>query len=114
MERGTSEHGGLDPVLSLYFNDVDLCQRLWAAGQKIRYIAEAEVTHHGELSTWIFKTSQGNKIWFRNRVAYFRKHFGWFGVQRMNFVLQIWEIECGMRILLGPWNPLAKRVALQI
>jgi GT2 family glycosyltransferase len=33
--------GGLDEKLWLFFNDVDLCKRLWRRGRRIRY-AEAE------------------------------------------------------------------------
>jgi N-acetylglucosaminyl-diphospho-decaprenol L-rhamnosyltransferase len=104
--------GGLDPVLSLFFNDVDLCKRLWSSGRKIRYVAEAEVIHHGGFSTRIFKTSNGNKIWFINRAAYFRKYYGRFGVKWMNFVLWVWGFECGMRIRLGSRSAMAKREAL--
>ena len=37
--------------LSLFFNDVDLCRRLWAGGRRIRYVATAEVLHHRGAST---------------------------------------------------------------
>ena len=104
--------GGLDPVLSLYFNDVDICKRLWSSGRKIRYVSEAEVVHHGGFSTRLFKTSHGNKIWFINRAAYFRKHYGWIGVKWMNFVLRVWGSECGVRIRLGPRSSVDKRQAL--
>jgi hypothetical protein len=31
----------------MYGEDVELCQRLRAAGWRLRYVAEARVTHHG-------------------------------------------------------------------
>jgi N-acetylglucosaminyl-diphospho-decaprenol L-rhamnosyltransferase len=39
--------GGLDPELFLFFNDVDLCRRMWNAGRRIRYLAEAEGVDEG-------------------------------------------------------------------
>ncbi len=66
--------GGLDEHLFLFFNDVDLCRRLWKMRRKIRYLAEAKVTHHGGAST----KGHGDfvVIWHRNRMAYYRKHYG--------------------------------------
>lgn len=37
---------GFDEDLALFYNDVDLCLRIHARGQKIRYLASAEVMHH--------------------------------------------------------------------
>jgi GT2 family glycosyltransferase len=35
--------GGLDPAMSLFFNDVDLCRMLSRGRRRIRYLSEAEV-----------------------------------------------------------------------
>jgi GT2 family glycosyltransferase len=43
--------GGLDPVLSLFYNDVDLCLRLSRGGRRIHYLATAVVMHHQGAST---------------------------------------------------------------
>jgi N-acetylglucosaminyl-diphospho-decaprenol L-rhamnosyltransferase len=69
--------GGLDPALFLYFNDVDLCRRLRRRGRRIRYLAEAEVVHHGGASTRRFEKMV--VVWHRNRLAYYRRHFGVLG-----------------------------------
>jgi hypothetical protein len=66
--------GGLDPALFLYFNDVDLCRRLARRGRKIRYLAGAEVVHHGGASTRKF--DRMIVVWHKNRLAYYRKHYG--------------------------------------
>jgi len=104
--------GGLDPTLSLYFNDVDLCKRLWDGGRKIRYVSEAEVLHHGGFSTRAFTLSHGNKLWFINRTAYYQKHYGWLGRRWLLFILWLWGLECGIRIRLGPRDDAAKCVAI--
>ncbi|MBK8974699.1 MAG: glycosyltransferase family 2 protein [Planctomycetes bacterium] len=66
--------GGLDERLWLFFNDVDLCRRLWRRGRRIRYVAEAEVMHHVGASTRGFRKFV--VMWHRNRLAYYRKHYG--------------------------------------
>lgn len=66
--------GGLDENLFLFFNDVDLCRRLWRMRRRIHYLAQARVMHHGGAST----KGYGDfvVIWHRNRLAYYRKHYG--------------------------------------
>jgi GT2 family glycosyltransferase len=66
--------GGLDEAMPLYYNDVDLCRRLWRAGRRIRYLATAEVMHHRGASTKNFASML--VVWHRNRIAYYRKHYG--------------------------------------
>ena len=85
------ELGGFDEDLALFYNDVDLCLRLHARGQKIRYLASAEVMHHRGASTKNF--AKMLVIWHRNRLAYYRKHYGWFGGLwvRLCVRLRIWE-----------------------
>jgi GT2 family glycosyltransferase len=71
------ELGGFDPELWLFFNDVDLCRRLRAAGHSIAYVAEARILHHEGRSTRQFPSM--GALWHRNRLAYYRKTFGWRG-----------------------------------
>ncbi len=83
--------GGFDETLSLFYNDVDLCKRLQQRGRRIRYIAEAEVMHHRGASTKNF--ARMLMIWHRNRLAYYRKHYGVAGALwiRACVRLRIWE-----------------------
>jgi len=83
--------GGFDEDLALFYNDVDLCLRIHARGQKIRYLATAEVMHHRGASTRNF--AKMLVTWHRNRLTYYRKHYGrigslwvWLCVR-----LRIWE-----------------------
>ncbi len=66
--------GGLDQDLYLFFNDVDLCKRLWQKGRKVHYLAEAQVMHHEGAST------RGRQdfvvVWHRNRMSFYEKHYG--------------------------------------
>jgi N-acetylglucosaminyl-diphospho-decaprenol L-rhamnosyltransferase len=70
--------GLLDEGMFLFYNDVDYCKRIWQAGYKIRFLAEAKVMHHQGAST--SKYRDFGIEWHRNRVRYYRKHFGWRGV----------------------------------
>jgi len=103
---------GLDPELGLFFNDVDLCRRLWKRGRRIHYLAEAEVLHHQGASTRVSDRRGSNVHWFRNRTAYYRKHHGRLAERWLRAVLRIWGWECGLRIRLGPREAPAKRAAL--
>lgn len=104
--------GGLDPVLSLFFNDVDLCRVLHERGRRVRYVTEAEVMHHRGFSTRAFKLNFGNLTWMRNRAAFYRKHYGRLGERWLAAVLWLWGLECGARIRLGPRGRAEKQAAL--
>jgi len=69
-----NEFDGFDERLWLFFNDVDLCLRLAQAGQKLRYLADVRVLHHEGASTAQFPEFAAE--WHRNRLAYYRKHYG--------------------------------------
>ena len=85
------ELGGFDEQLALFYNDVDLCLRLANKQRKIRYLADAEVMHHRGASTRNF--SKMLVIWHKNRLAYYRKHYGSIGALwvRLCVRLRIWE-----------------------
>jgi GT2 family glycosyltransferase len=72
--RVLDQVGLLDESLFLFFNDVDFCQRLRAAGYKIRFLADAHVIHHGGQSTRRYPLFV--QEWTLNRLRYYRKHFG--------------------------------------
>lgn len=92
--------GGLDPKLSLFYNDVDLCRRMWKQGRRIRYVAEAEVYHHRGAST--ARSDRVNLLWLANRQAYYRKHYGLIGAAWLRCVRFMWAGQIAGRITLGP------------
>jgi N-acetylglucosaminyl-diphospho-decaprenol L-rhamnosyltransferase len=105
------ELGGFDEALSLFYNDVDLCLRLWRRGRRIRYVAEAEVMHHRGASTKNF--ARMLVLWHKNRSTYYRKHYGLVGVVwiRVCVRLRIWEewIQIGRRNRHDPARRKAER-----
>ncbi len=102
--------GGLDPELSLFFNDVRICQQLWAAGRRIRFLIDAEVFHHGGAST--SKNYAGHTLHYRNRRTYYRKQYGAFGEWWMRCMLLVGCARIWLGIWLGPKNAEQRRVAL--
>ena len=87
--------GGFDESLWLFFNDVDLCKRVWGAGKRIRYLAEAEVLHHGGASTRRCPTMV--VTWHRNRLAYYRKHYGALAMPYVRAVVRMRALEEWLR-----------------
>ncbi len=89
--------GGMDPSLFLFFNDVDLCRRLRAAGRKIRYHPSSVVVHLGGAST--SRYSRLAVQWQLDRLAYYRKWFGpWVGPLLKLLVLErAWEEKRALR-----------------
>lgn len=68
------ELGGFDEKIFMYFEDIDLCKRVRAAGRKIIYFPEEKIKH------LCGKSSANKKIQKKNYYAaqdyYFRKHYG--------------------------------------
>lgn len=106
------EMGGLDPDLSLFFNDVDLCLALHRKGRRIRYLAEAEVMHHQGFSTRAQSSRHRNLLWMQNRTAYYRKNHGRLAEIWLHAVLRLWALECNLRIRLGSRQASEKQSAL--
>lgn len=69
--------GGFDPQFFYYFEDTDLCERIWQAGYQVLYTPEATITHLGGQST----SKRFKPLGFAldgqvTRYLYFYKHFG--------------------------------------
>ena len=71
------EIGVMDPKLWLFFNDVDLCKRIWEGGYEIHYREVPPVKHHEGGSTRHYASFAIE--WHKNRIRYYRKHFGFRG-----------------------------------
>ncbi|MBL9078352.1 MAG: glycosyltransferase family 2 protein [Planctomycetes bacterium] len=107
--------GGFDEQLALFYNDVDLCLRLWRAGRRIHYLADAEVLHHRGASTKNF--ARMLVIWHKNRLAYYRKHYGRLGAAWVRFCVRLriheeW-LRIGRRNRHDPGRRAAERAHLQ-
>lgn len=76
VRRNTVEAvGGLfDEQFPIFFNDVDLCQRIWDAGQEIWFTPEARVLHWGGAATGQRKVAMIEES-HRSLRAYYKKHY---------------------------------------
>lgn len=57
-----------------WFEDVDFCRRLRAAGWRIRYVAEARPRHEGGVAMRSLGLGRFNQAWYRNMRTYVDRH----------------------------------------
>jgi len=101
-------YGGLDEQLSLFYNDVDLCRRLWRDGRRIHYLAAAEVLHHRGASTRNF--GKMLVLWHQNRLAYYSKHYGCVGRAWIKLCVRLRIAEERRKIVQRhPHDPVAQQ-----
>ena len=68
------EVGGFDDKFHLYYEDVDICARLWRAGWKVAITPDAQVTHAAQRAS---RHNAQYMAWHAASMArYFLKHFG--------------------------------------
>lgn len=68
-----AEVGVLDERFFVYFEEVDLCCRLIRSGYRVRFAADARITHVGGVSA---SRGLARVYLFRSLFAYLRKHHG--------------------------------------
>lgn len=74
--RAYEQLGGLDEQFPNWYNDVDLCYRVRAAGWQVWYCPAAEVIHHGGMGA-VSRAAVSVVIEsYRSQRRYFYKHFG--------------------------------------
>jgi len=71
-----NEVGGFDPDFANWFNDVDLCRRVAAAGWEVWYCPQARVLHHGGKGSVSRTRADVMKEYYRSERAYVLKHHG--------------------------------------
>jgi len=82
--------GGFDEQFFYYYEDIDLCHRVWDAGYPILYTPEPTVTHFGGQST-----KQRLPLGFEldkhvTRYRYYYKHYGRQAARRCRHVSLLW------------------------
>jgi GT2 family glycosyltransferase len=80
--------GAFDESFFLYYEEVDLCRRIRAAGLRVRYWPDVVVVHiggessrtHGDLDMSAAGKGAQLTLWrMRSALIYYRKHHGWLG-----------------------------------
>jgi len=66
---------GYDEKFPIFFNDVDLCKRIWDTGSEIWYSPDVRILHHGGEGTRQVRKAM---IWESSRslIHYLKKHHG--------------------------------------
>lgn len=80
--RGTllDRVGLLDDRFWVWFEEVDYCKRVKAAGYKIVYTPRAQIVHHGAVSFNQLVGFRRSLPWLNSCLHYARKHLRWYEV----------------------------------
>ncbi|MDX9892950.1 MAG: glycosyltransferase family 2 protein [Patescibacteria group bacterium] len=73
--------GKFDERFFMYFEDLDLCRRIWQVGSKVVYFSEVELVHYhqrlsAERSGVLGIFTKGGRVHLISGVKYFLKYFG--------------------------------------
>jgi Predicted glycosyltransferases len=71
--------GGFDEKFFLYFEEVDLCRRLWSAGWRVVTLPTARAFHMHGASSSDYPQGKLHAIRYASQKRYFRKHHGRIG-----------------------------------
>jgi GT2 family glycosyltransferase len=66
--------GGFESAFFMYFEEVDLCYRLRAAGWEVHFASVATIVHLGGASTSQHRPQMLRQV-FASAAAYYRRHF---------------------------------------
>lgn len=86
--------GGFDEAFFMYFEEVDLCRRLAAAGWETHFVPEARVTHVGGASTSQVRAGMAVQH-FRSTLRFYRRHCRgprlafWVGTMRAKMLFRL-------------------------
>ena len=107
--------GGFDEQFHYYYEDVDLCHRIWKDGWPIIYTPEVRITHLVGQSTKMYRIAF-ELDHYRNRYRYFYKYFGSGGVRRCRRALRTRLLlrQVGYRFanLIKPSDALRRKIDL--
>jgi GT2 family glycosyltransferase len=108
--------GAFDDQFQYYYEDVDLCHRVWDAGFQILFAPDVTITHLGGQSTKDRFPIAFELDKYRNRYRYFYKYFGEIGVCqcRLSSLACIRIRQAGYRLLsiMRPSDRLQRRLEL--
>jgi GT2 family glycosyltransferase len=97
--------GLFDEQFSLYFNDVDLCKRIYLEGKNIYFIPDAKITHYIGAATKQLDYDEEKLPYFVGCQRYYKKHHSFIEtlflktIFSLNYILGIGHITTGL--LLG-------------
>jgi N-acetylglucosaminyl-diphospho-decaprenol L-rhamnosyltransferase len=119
VRRGVIEDVGmLDEGYFLYFEEVDLCKRAWAAGWEVWHVPEARIVHLEGSATGIKQQERRRpRYWFESRRRFFVTHYGVAGLMAADVLWAVGRasLECRRALRLGGgFGRLPRRFALDL
>src|SRR5262249_20744901 len=110
--------GGFDESYFMFFEEVDLCLRLWAANQQVRFTPSASVLHVGGVSTSQRRIEMG-VAHFRRTARFYRQHssragrYFWISAMRLKMGMRLARDSARLLIVANPQRRkvLAEQVA---
>lgn len=88
IRRGPFEAvGGFDPSFFMYFEETDLCRRLWDAGWEVHFSPSAQIEHLGGASTGQQRAPMYARL-YQSMLEYVEKHDGSSARWRLRTVLR--------------------------
>lgn len=78
--------GGFDPSFFMYFEEVDLCYRLQAAGWQVHFAPVANVVHVGAASTAQHRSAMTVQL-YRSLFHFYRLHFSLWQLRQLRLVV---------------------------
>ena len=108
--------GGFDDQFQYYYEDVDICHRIWDAGYCVLFNPNVTITHLGGQSTTDRFPIPFELDKHRNRYRYFYKYFGEKGVRACRRYslgrIRVRQAWYGLRELVQPSDRLRGRLEL--
>lgn len=104
IKRSALDRVGLfdERFFPAWFEDVDLCRRIKAAGLKIFYYPDAEFLHLGGSSLRSLTHATFLNTYHRNLVRYFKKHHGLVSAMLVKLIILIGMLERSLIALFFP------------
>jgi hypothetical protein len=110
------ELGGFDDQFQYYYEDTDLCHRVWDARRSILYTPGVTITHLGGQSTTQRFPIAFELDKYRNRFRYFYKYFGKGGARQCRRFslarIRVRQIGYGLLSLIRPSEGVKKRLRM--
>jgi GT2 family glycosyltransferase len=106
--RALTETGGFDPRFFAYFEETDLCWRMWLAGWQVGFAADARVRHELGATASALPSDFVQFHSFKNRICTLIKNLG---AVRLAWMLPYHLALC---VALAVWYALRRRFALAL
>ncbi len=114
--RALERLGGFDEIFRpAWFEDVDLCRRIWNAGGRIRFEPDARFLHHGGYSLERLGRELFLEHFHTNQIRYFAKHHGRGAAERVRkLVILGMRVRALLSLIGPPVNGLSRAASARI